>query len=101
MARSIYSKKIQKQCPHFTVFGVGICVQRSLACLGASPDAKVFDPAAANNHFYGILEIKCPMSKRTSKVDEAAIDPLFFLENLLTLITKTLHCNSFKPQTYM
>ena len=57
-------KKMKKLCTNFSLFDAGICVQPSLPCLGASPDAKVYDPAAANHQFYGLLEIKCPFSKK-------------------------------------
>ena len=55
---------MQKKCPNFSVFDCGLCVQPFLPYLGASPDGKVYDPAALNDNFYGLLEIKCPISKK-------------------------------------
>ena len=44
--------------------------------LGASPDGKVFDPSTHSK--YGLLEIKCPFSKRGETLEQAASDPNFF-----------------------
>ena len=80
-ARSIYAKKMQKRYPGFLVFDSGLWIPLSLPYLGASPDGKVFDPAATDN-LYGLLEIKCPFTKRAETLEQAAMDPGFYLEKV-------------------
>ena len=41
---------------------------------------KFFDPSTDTR--YGLLEIKCPFSKRGETLDEAASDPNFYLEKI-------------------
>ena len=48
------------------------------ACLGASPDGKIYDPLA--DPCYDLLEIKCPFSKRADTLEQASADPTFYLE---------------------
>ncbi|CAH3033748.1 unnamed protein product, partial [Pocillopora meandrina] len=62
VARSIFARNMQKVTKTFTVFDAGMCVNPSLPYLGASPDGKIYDPLA--DPCYGLLEIKCPFSKR-------------------------------------
>ena len=71
---------MQKQVPAFAVFDAGLSVHPSFPNLGASPDGKVFDPSTDSK--YGLLEIKCPFSKRGETLDQPAADPNFYLEKL-------------------
>ena len=71
---------MQKQVPGFTVFDAELSVHPSFPYLGASPDGKVFDPSTDSK--YGLLEIKCPFSKRGETLDQAAADPNFYLEKV-------------------
>ena len=71
---------MQKQVPGVTVFDAGLSVHPSFPYLGASPDGKVFDPSTDSK--YGLLEIKCPFSKRGETLEQAAADPNFYLEML-------------------
>ena len=80
LARTIYAKKMQKQVPGFAVFDAGLSVHPSFPYLGASPDGKVFDPSTDSK--YGLLEIKCPFSKRGETLDQAAADPKFYLQKV-------------------
>ena len=73
-------KKMQKQVPGFAVFDAGLSVHPSFPYLLASPDGKVFDPSTDSK--YGLLEIKCPFSKRGETLDQAAADPNFYLEKV-------------------
>ena len=56
----------------------GFIVHREHCWLGASPDGKVKDLSSDQPN--GILEIKCPYSKRNVKPEEACKDPLFYCE---------------------
>ena len=80
LARTIYAKNMQKKVPGFVVFEAGLSVHPSFPYLGATPDGKVFDPSA--NEKYGLLEIKCPYSKKGETLDQAAADPNFYLEKV-------------------
>lgn len=60
------------------VFDVVISVNPSLPYLAASPDGKIFDPLSDN--CFGLLEIKCPLAKRSDTLEQAASDPHFYLE---------------------
>ena len=62
------------------VFDAGLCVNPFLPYLGASPDGKICDPLA--NPCYGLLEIKCPFSKRADTLEQASADPTFYLEKI-------------------
>ena len=65
--------------PTFSVFDAGISVKPIIPYLGASPDGKVFDPACLSAK-YGLLEVKCPFSKKANTLEQAAADPTFYLE---------------------
>ena len=73
----ICQKKCNKIVPRFAVFDAGISVHPKFPFLGATPDGKVFDPSS--NSKYGLLEVKCPFSKRG---DQAAEDPAFYIEKI-------------------
>ncbi|KAK2548758.1 hypothetical protein P5673_031011 [Acropora cervicornis] len=77
VARSIFARNMQKVTKTFTVFDAGLCVNPSL---GASPDGKIYDPLA--DPCYGLLEIKCPFSKRADTLEQASADPTFYLEQI-------------------
>ena len=62
VAHSIFARNMQKVTKNFTVFDAGLCVNPYLPYLGASPDGKISEPLA--DPCYGLLEIKCPFSKR-------------------------------------
>jgi len=80
LARTIYAKQMQKKVPGFVVFDAGLSVHPTFPYLGASPDGKVFDPSTDTK--YGLLEIKCPFSKRGETLEQAASDPNFYLEKI-------------------
>ena len=56
----------------------GFIIHPEKSWLGASPDAKVFDPSS--NLQNGIAEFKCPYSKRDKSPQEACSDQGFFCE---------------------
>lgn len=66
---------MQQKVPGFVVFDAGTSVHSKFPFLGATPDGKVFDPSS--NSKYGLLEAKCPFSKRGDTIDQAAEDPAF------------------------
>ena len=70
---------MQQKVPGFAVFDAGISVHSKLPFLGATPDGKVFD--LSSNSKYGLLEVKCPCSKRGDTIDQAAEDTAFYIEN--------------------
>lgn len=78
VARTIYSKQMQRNLPNFQVYDAGLSVSPVLPYLGATPDGKVFDPCVESP--YGLLEIKCPYSKRDCTLEQAASDSGFYLE---------------------
>lgn len=80
VARTIYAKKMQKDVPTFTIFDAGISVHPSFPYLGASPDGKVFDPSSDEK--FGLLEIKCPFSKRNESLDQAVEDQNFYIDKI-------------------
>ena len=80
VARSIFARNMQKVTKTFTVFDAGLCLNPSLPYLGASPDGKIYDPLA--DPCYGLLEIKCPFSKRADTLEQASADPTFYLEQI-------------------
>ena len=70
---------MQKQAHNFAVFDAGLAVDPCNPYLGASPDGKVSDPTSTDSK-YGLLEIKCPFTKRAETLEQAAADPSFYLE---------------------
>ena len=68
---------MQKQIKNFSVFDCGLVVNPVYPHLGASPDAKVFNPLCQNP--YGILEIKCPYASKGMKLESILNDPKFYL----------------------
>ena len=65
------------KCGHtgLDTYPCGFIVHHKKGWLGASPDAKVFDPSFSITN--GIAEFKCPYSKQPQ---EACKDPSFFCE---------------------
>ena len=80
VARTIYARKMQQQVPGFAIFDAGITVHPKFPYLGATPDGKVFDPSSSSK--FGLLEIKCPYSKRGDTLDQASSDPDFYIEKV-------------------
>ena len=79
------------------VFDAGLCVNPFLPYLGASPDGKICDPLA--NPCYGLLEIKCPFSKRADTLEQASADPTFYLEKIgESFYLKTGHSSGYYEQ---
>ena len=70
VAPTIYARKMQQQVPGFAISDAGISVHPKFPYLGATPDGKVFDPSSSSK--FGLLEIKCPYSKRGDTLDEAS-----------------------------
>ena len=56
----------------------GIVIQPNLFWLAESPDELVSDKT--NDSGFGLLEIKCPKSKRNYTVHDLANDPSFFVQ---------------------
>ena len=77
VARTIYAKKMQKDVPKFTIFDAGISVHPSFPYLGVTPDGKVLDPSSAQT--FGLLEMKCPFSKRNETLEQAVADKDFYI----------------------
>jgi len=61
-----------------TVEACGFIIHPQQCYLGASPDGRVTDKACTQPH--GIIEIKCPYSKREVEPEEACKDSTFFCE---------------------
>ena len=61
-----------------TVEKCGFIIHHKHCWLGASPDGKVKDLNSDQQD--GILEIKCPYSKRDVEPEEACKDPTFYCE---------------------
>ena len=61
-----------------TVRPSGFIIHPDSGWLGASPDGIVTDPAC--QHSTGLLEVKCPYSKRDKSPQEACSDSNFFCE---------------------
>lgn len=76
-ARSMYCRKMQKQCKTFSVYDCGLVVNPLHPYLGASPDGKVYDPTEKEP--FGLLEIKNPFKYRNLTISEACQDPTFYL----------------------
>ena len=55
---------------------VGLIIQSQIFWLGASPDGVILDK---NNQEIGLLEIKCPYSKRNSSVTDMVNDKSFYI----------------------
>ena len=68
------------KCGHtgLDTYPCGFIVHHKKGWLGASPDAKVFDPSCSTTN--GIAEFKCPYSKQDQSPQEACKDPSFFCE---------------------
>ena len=77
VARTIYAKKMQKDVPKFTIFDAGISVHPSFPYLGVTPDGKLLDPSSAQT--FGLLEIKCPFSKRNETLEQAVANKDFYI----------------------
>ncbi|KAK6184404.1 hypothetical protein SNE40_006885 [Patella caerulea] len=78
-AKDIYAKyNMQKNV--FLIFDADLCISSTYPYLGASPDGKIFDPTAADP--YGLLEIKCPYRKRKEMLEQALLDPGFYLQKI-------------------
>ena len=62
VARTIYSKEMQRDNSNFSVFDADLTVNLAFLYLGAIPDGKVFYFSAEIP--YRLLELKCPFSKK-------------------------------------
>ena len=81
MAHSIFECNIQKVTKTFTVFDASLCVNLFLPYLGeVLMGINIYDPLA--DPCYGLLEIKCPFSKRAETLEQASVDPAFYLEKI-------------------
>ena len=78
VARTIYSNNMLKKVPNFAVYDASLSVHLSFPFIGATPDGKMYDPS--ENPPYGLLEIKCPFSKRKDTLVQASGDGTFYLE---------------------
>ena len=59
-----------------TTYPCGFLIHPTMGWLGASPDAKVFDPSFQPHN--GIADFKCPYSKRDKSPQESCDDPSFY-----------------------
>jgi len=92
LARCVYVQYMKKQGHDgLVVEDCGFIVSLCEAYLGASPDGRVTDPSSAQPN--GILEIKCPYSKRTLTPNQACDDPSFYckIENGKMLLKSSHH----------
>ena len=72
----LYMKEVLKK--NVTVRPSGFIIHPDSGWLGASPDGIITDPAC--QHSTGLLEVKCPYSKRDKSPQEACSDSNFFCE---------------------
>ena len=77
LARNVYIQHM-RQAGHsnLVVKDCGFIVSLSKGWLGASPDGQVHDPTSDNPN--GLLEIKCPYTKKAKTPQEACEDPTFY-----------------------
>ena len=89
LARCVYVNKQGHK--GLVVDDCGFIVGQQEGYLGASPDGRVHSPSS--DHPNGILEIKCPYTKRTQTPQQACDDPSFYctLENDKMLLKSTHH----------
>ena len=80
VAGTIYSKEMQRDIPSFLVYDAGLSVHPAYRFLGATPDCKVFDPSAEIP--YGLLELKCPFSKKDDTLEQVPSNASFYLEKV-------------------
>ena len=69
IARSIYSRKLQKQCRNFVVYEAALVINPSFPYFAASPDGKVFDPTEKEP--LSLLEVKNPFRWRNCTFEQA------------------------------
>ena len=84
-ARKLYEEMGKFNGKNIQTFPVGFIVNLGIPFLGCSPDGVVFDE---ETNSFGIIEIKCPISKRNVSLDVACQDKSFYLQkdvNRLTL----------------
>ena len=80
----------------------GLVLQPKLFWLAASPDGLVSDKSNEDVRQIGLIEIKCPKSKKNSKVNDMAHDQSFYVnyENGVPVL-KTNHPNGYCTQIQM
>ena len=98
VAKTIYNKKMQKDVPKFTIFDAGISVHPSFSYLGVTPDGKVLDPSSAQT--FGLLEIKCPFSKRNETLEQAVADKDFCCCQVLPQGNTCILCTRTRAISY-
>ena len=77
LARNVYTQHMREAGhTNLVVKDCGFIVSLSKGWLGASPDGQVYDPTSDNPN--GLLEIKCPYTKRAQSPQEACEDPSFY-----------------------
>ena len=77
LARNVYVQYMRHAGhSNLVVKDCGFIVSLSKGWLGASPDGQVYDPSSNNPN--GLLEIKCPYTKRALTPKEACEDPSFY-----------------------
>lgn len=84
-ARKLYEEMAKSNGKSIQTFPVGFVINPGAPFLGCSPDGVVFDE---NEKSFGLIEIKCPISKRNVSLDVACADKAFYLkkdDNGLTL----------------
>ena len=76
-ARKLYEEMGKFNGKNIRTFPVGFIVNPGIPFLGCSPDGVVFDE---ETNSFGIIEIKCPISKRNVSLDVACQDKSFYLQ---------------------
>ena len=102
LAREAYVKYMNHHGhPRLSASVCGFFVHPQKGWLGASPDAKVFDPDTSSN---GIAEFKCPFSKADDTVEAACEDPHFYCkladDGRLTLVRNHQYYHQVQLQLY-
>ncbi|XP_071959888.1 uncharacterized protein [Antedon mediterranea] len=79
-ALKIYATESAKRVNNFMVYDSGLVINPDLPHLGATPDGKVYDPSS--NPCYGLVEIKCPLTKKSQTIEDAISDGDFYINRV-------------------
>ena len=78
-AREAYTTHMRKEGQsNLVTSACGFIIHPTMGWLGASPDAFVTDPSEKNMIYNGIVEFKCPFSKKNISPIDACSDPGFY-----------------------
>ena len=80
----------------------GVIIQPIIFWLAASPDGLINDKSSDNENTSGLVEIKCPKSKRSATITELLADKSFYLTKVHDeLVLKKDHPNGYYTQIQM